>query len=227
MDRQKINVLIIDDHPLIAEAYKKALEIVSDENSDIKITIDLADSCELAYFKIKENAKLEKNYDLVFLDIKLPPSTKNKILSGEDLGIEIKAILPNTKIIISTTFDDNYRIHSLFKSVDPNGFLIKNDVSSDELITAIKTILSGSLYYSKTVLKLLRKEVSNDFILDKIDRSLLFELSQGTKTKDLPNFIPLSIAGIEKRKRLLKEIFNISKSDDRTLISVAREKGFI
>ena len=68
---------------------------------------------------------------------------------------------------------------------------------------------------------------SSEFILDEIDRMLLFELSQGAKTKDLPNFIPLSIAGIEKRKRHLKEIFDISKSDDRTLIKVAREKGFI
>jgi hypothetical protein len=45
--------------------------------------------------------------------------------------------------------------------------------------------------------------------------------------KDLPNIIPLTIAGIERRKRKLKEAFNTQNDDDKELLEIARKKGFI
>jgi hypothetical protein len=77
------------------------------------------------------------------------------------------------------------------------------------------------------VLQTIRNEMLNDLLLDKIDRRLLYELSIGTKTKDLPMMLPLSIAGVEKRKRNLKSIFDVSDLEDKELIAKAREKGFI
>ena len=52
-------------------------------------------------------------------------------------------------------------------------------------------------------------------------------MSIGTKMKDLPKIIPMSMAGLEKRKKHLKEIFEILNNDDRELILKAKEKGFI
>tara|TARA_R110002049_G_C8991515_1_gene549089 strand:+ start:231 stop:452 length:222 start_codon:yes stop_codon:yes gene_type:complete len=73
----------------------------------------------------------------------------------------------------------------------------------------------------------MRKQVSNDIVIDEIDRRILYELSRGTKMSELPQIIPLSISGIEKRKRVLKELFNLDQKDDRGLIRIAEEKGFI
>jgi len=223
---QNYTVLIVDDHPLISDAYKSAFLHISTNNDIFKFKIDIANNCELAYRKIKE-ASEGKRLDIIFLDIRLPPYKNGNILSGEDLGIKIKQLLPGSKIIISTTFNDNYRIHSIFKSVNPDGFLIKDDITPEELVTAIQTVIKGTPYYSKTVTKLLRKQISSNFLLDKIDRQLLFELSIGTKMKELPNVLPLSIAGIEKRKRHLKNIFEVTGMDDRDLLLKAKEKGFI
>ena len=77
------------------------------------------------------------------------------------------------------------------------------------------------------MIKLLRKQISSDYLLDKIDRQLLHELSIGTKMKDLPDVLPMSIAGIERRKRQLKEMFNVEDCEDRELILKAKEMGFI
>jgi len=220
------NVLIIDDHPLIIDAYKSALSHVSLNDKDFEFKIDTAIDCDTAYIKII-NAKKGIGIDLIFLDIKLPPSKDAKILSGEDLGIIIKKLLDNVKIIVSTTFNENYRVNNIFKSINPDGFLIKNDVGPEDMIEAIKTVITDPPYYSKSVVKLLRKHFLNDILLDKVDRQLLYELSIGTKMKDLPNILPLSIAGVERRKRHLKEIFDVSKRDDKKLIQLAKEKGFI
>jgi hypothetical protein len=39
--------------------------------------------------------------------------------------------------------------------------------------------------------------------------------------------LPLSIAGVEKRKRNLKNVFDVSGLEDKDLINKAKEKGFI
>lgn len=222
MTIKHVNVLLIEDHPLIIEAYKSSLFTVSEEIERIKFTIDIASTCEEAIIKI-ENHK----YDIFFLDINLPPCIKDKLFSGEDIGIFIKSTIPSAKILIITMLNDNYRLYNLMKNIDPDGLMIKNDLSYNDLNNAIKSIISNSPYYSKSILKLLRNNISHDYLLDKIDRQLLYELSLGTKVKELSDILPLSIAGVEKRKRNLKLIFNAEGKTDKDLIVIAKQQGFI
>jgi len=227
MKTKRYSVLIIDDHPLIIDAYKTAINLYSQQNEPISFSVKVAENCDSGLKLIHEFYKKEQDLSIIFLDIKLPPSKDKKILSGEDLGLKINTLLPKTKIIVSTTYHDNYRIHSILKSLNPDGFLIKSDISPKELIDTIDTILNDPPYYSKTVIKHLRKQVVGGYFLDTIDRKILFELSIGTRMKDLPDILPLSIAGIEKRKRNLKRIFNVNSTDDKELFSIAKEKGFL
>ena len=227
MEHKLYTVLIIDDHPLITSAYKSAFNYVEKQNDALSFNIDEAHDCDSAFKKITSLSSNSKNLDIVFLDISLPPSKDGQILSGEDLGLKINELMPSTKIIVSTTFNDNYRIHSLFKNLNPDGFLVKNDINPKELVAAINTIITDPPYYSKTVIKLLRNEVASDFIVDAIDRKLLYELSIGTMMKDLPELLQLSLPALEKRKRHLKQIFDAVSPYDKELLQKAKEKGFI
>jgi len=221
------NVLLIDDHPILAETYGNAFRQVAAADDTIHFDIDMANSIDAALVKI-ENTSTASTIDLIFLDIKLPKSSDGKYLSGEDLGIRIRELLPEVKIIVSTTHNDNFRVNNILKSVDPDAFLIKSDITHEDLVIAIKHVITNTPYYSKTVLRLFRNYISNDFFLDKIDRQLLHELSLGTKMIDLPTILPMSRSGIERRKRQLKELFNITKrEDDKALVEAAKEKGFI
>ncbi|MCB7481413.1 response regulator [Christiangramia sediminis] len=222
---KQFKVLIIDDHPLIASAYQQALEEVFNE-SDFELDILFATSIDEAYDIIEDSATFDK-IDIIFLDIRLPKGKHLKILSGEDLGIIIRKKYPKKKLVIATTFNDNYRIHSILKNIDPDGFLVKNDLTPAELVCAIKVLLSEPPFYSKTVLKMLRKQISDEALLDNTDRRLLYEISIGTKMKELPNILPLSKAGIERRKRNLKLVFEVESGSDRDLVFQAKERGFI
>ena len=219
-----ISVLIIEDHPLIANAYKLALNKVSDlRNFQFEIKeVSTIDTALLALEDYDEEDEI-----IVFLDIKLEKSNNNKFLSGEDLGMEIMRLLPKSKIIVSTTYNDNYRVSNILKSLNPDGFLIKNDLDPAELIKGIIEVIESPPYYSKTVQKLIRKHITSEILLDKIDRQILFEISIGTKMKDLPNSIPMSMGGIERRKRQIKELFDVADKEDKDLIEVAKMKGFI
>ncbi|GAA3647351.1 response regulator [Flavivirga jejuensis] len=220
-----INVLIIDDHVAIIESYERAFSYLG-SNTDYIFKIDTASDCDSAILKVGLALKSEP-YDLVFLDISLPPSKDDSILSGEDLGKRIRRLFCDVKIIVSTHHNNSYKINNIFNSVNPEGFLVKSEAGFSNFIEAIKHVLIGTPYYTKTILEFLRKSLMNDFTLDEKDRRLLYELSKGTKMKDLPSTINMSIGGIERRKRLLKQVFNTTKESDNVLVKVAQEYGFL
>lgn len=220
------NVLMIDDHLLILDSYKNALLQISSKTENISFKISTATNCNDAIIKL-EKAQETSPYHLIFLEIRLPPSKDNKIVSGEDLGEIIRQMFKNVKIIVSTACSDKYHINNILRNVNPDAFLIKEELTFSDLSDAINAILNNKPYFCKTVLEFFRKHHSNGFTLDSIDRLLLYELSKGSKMKDLPKTIHLSIAGLERRKRLLKETFNIHKENDKVLIKMATDHGFL
>jgi len=219
-----LNVLIVEDEPLIINSLKSVLEHVSNVGPDFKIKT--AGNCDAALLEI-DKAVRSIPFDLVIMDINLQPSTDRKFLSGEDLGMELKSLFPKVKMLVVTSHTENYRLNNILQTLNPDGLLVKSDADFKDFIEAVKCILNDIPYYSKIVLKLIRSHVSHDFYLDRKDRLLLYQLSQGTKNKDLPDFIGLSKGGVERRKRNLKEVFCLEHEDDRTLLAAAREKGFI
>ena len=223
---QILNVLIVEDHPFIINAYRNAFKEVTRQTSNIRFDINTACDCDSAEIKIKE-AKKGLPLDLVLLDISLPPSSNGKLLSGDDLGLMINETFRHVKLIVLTSHDDNHKLCDIFKILNPEGFLIKSDFSFQDLVRAITDVIQGSPYYSKTVTRLIRSHMSSQITLDKKDREILYYLSQGAKMKELPEVIHLSLAGIERRKRRLREVFGIEKKDDRALIESAKEKGFV
>ncbi len=225
--KKAYSVLIIEDHPLTSIAYKSALEKIRDSDKDLNFDpIRIVNNLDDAHESILEASQM-KTRQMFFLDIQLPGSGNGNLLSGEDLGIEIRSLMPDSVIIVATMLTDKFRISNIIKSMDPDAFLIKNDLDSEVLLEAIKEVTHTPPYYSLSILTAIRQQINMGHMIDARDRKIIYELSNGYKTKDLPNLIPMSMAGIEKRKRVLKDIFGVKNLDDRALISAAKEKGFI
>jgi len=226
MRKEKKTILIIDSCPLICEAYKSIINTINKKDNH-SLDTNLAYCAEGGYDILNRIVKNNLTLDIVILELKFSQKNDKKKISGEDLAATIRQTLPNTKIIISTTSDDNFRIHNLFKTINPEGLILKRDLTSSEFKIAVNSVINDDLFYSKSILKLLRKEISSNFLIDSVDRKILYELSIGARMKDMPNYIPLSAASIEKRKRHLKKAFNVKDKGDRELILMAKEKGFI
>ena len=222
--KKKLKVLMIDDHPMIIEGYKNTL--LGENQKEYQIKIDIASNCDDAYNRILKSSK-NIHYDMLFVDIKLPPSSDGTITSGEDLAKHAKKLLPDAKVIILTMHREDHRIHNILKNINPSGFLIKSDLTSTELLLAFNNIVSGTPYYSATVNNHFRKMMANNFSLDEKNLKILYHLSRGVKTKNLPNYVSLSLSAIEKRKNQIKEMFSIAKADDQRLLEEARKRGFV
>lgn len=221
---ESIKILMVDDHPMILDGYKNILTKSLGEKKNL--LIDLAYNCEDAYNKI-ESSLTSSRYNLVYLDVSLPPANNLKIFSGEDLGVRIREISPQTKIIIMTMYSENMRVYNLMKNIQPEGLLIKTDVNPLEFLISFEKVISGGLYYSQSVNEMLRKQFINDLVLDNIDRSILFHISKGVKTKDLADIINLSLPAIEKRKRNIKQAIGVGQGGDLVLIDKAKKLGFL
>lgn len=186
-----INVLIVDDHPIIIGAYRLALEALSEDNPEFSFCIyqaaEIDEAVDLVTSKFSQN-----KLDLLILDISMPKSTRNNLHSGEDLGLYIKAKQSDVKILTITALNDNVRLINIVKNLNPLGLLVKSDLTNQTLISAIKCVLSGKYYYSETIVKLLKTKVFQNVILDDLDILLLIELSNGAKMKELQELLPLT-----------------------------------
>ncbi len=218
-----MNILIVDDHPFIIEAYKNAIKGYS--SADYDFTITQAHDCKSGYNHIMhpENG----TFDIAFFDISMPAYEEKNIFSGEDLASLIKTEMPGCKVILLTMHTELLKISNIVKNINPSGLIIKNDLTFDELLTAFNKILDDENYYSQTVVKLISQIQYNTIELDQFDTQILYHLSKGIKTKDIPAFVPLSLSAVEKRKLNLKELFDIRGGSDIDLIREVKNKGLL
>lgn len=219
---QKVRLLMVDDHPLIVHGYK----IVLANFEGACLELDAAYSLDDALFLISRPR--QSPYDVILLDISMPPSScDTSLISGEDLGRKIKELHSGVKIIVISMLGNNFRMNSILKCLNPEGFLIKSDLTAEILLEALAVVLRGNVYYSKAVSNLIRRKITQDVYIDDMDRKILYFLAYGERMKNLPKFIPLSLPTIERRKKKLKIYFNMEDESDGKLLRMAKELGFI
>jgi DNA-binding NarL/FixJ family response regulator len=123
-------------------------------------------------------------------------------------------------------FTEFLKIKTIIKNINPHGLVIKNDLTFDELLFAFDKVIKNEQYYSQSVLKMLDSQ-EHTIEIDLFDKQILFHLSKGTKTKDIPQYIPISLNAIEVRKLNLKELLKVTEGSDIDLVREARNIGLL
>ena len=125
MQEKKIKVLVVDDQQELAKELKSVLE--TDETLQVVGTAtDGFDALE------KMPALLP---DVVLMDIRMP--NMNGVVATQ----RIKALHPETKVVILTTFDDSDYILNAINN-GASGYLLK-DIGGNALIDAVKNAYAG------------------------------------------------------------------------------------
>jgi DNA-binding NarL/FixJ family response regulator len=220
---KKFKILIVDDHPFIIEAYKNTLN--SYKQGEFEYESIQANNCKSAYELITNPSQVP--FDVAFLDISMPAFEEKNINSGEDLAKLIRKTMPDCKVILLTMHTELIIINNIIKEINPNGLIIKNDLTFDELLLAFDKILNNENYYSQSVIKFVSQSQQGMIQIDEFDKQILYNLSKGIKTKDISNYVPLSLSAIEKRKLNLKELLDIKSGSDIELTTEAKNKGLI
>ena len=136
-----IKILIADDHPIVR---KGMINIISDE-SDMKVVCEVSNGDQVMDL-VKKN-----EIDFVILDISMPGK------SGFELLDMMKNVSPGIPVLmLSALSEEIYASKSL--KAGASGFINK-ETAPEELITAIRKIMSGGHYISDA----LAERVALDF----------------------------------------------------------------
>jgi DNA-binding NarL/FixJ family response regulator len=217
----EVTVLMIDDHPPIIEGYKSLLTFNPHEYS---LHFTEVSNCEAAYDLI---VSTEIHFDIIFLDVTLPPYPAKNIKSGDDLIPIIRKHIPNAKIVVLTSHSESLILNGILNEYYPDGLLLKSEIHADNFTTIFDAILKGTTFYSATV-----KNIKNDIkiahkLLDNYNRRIIILLSKGLKTKTIQEELHLSKSAIDKRKVIIKDYLGIYKGNDEDLLREARKQGLI
>ncbi|OCB76416.1 response regulator [Flavobacterium piscis] len=219
----KKNILIVDDHPFIIEGYKNAITRYNPHQYEFLIS--QAHDCKSGYDLIEDENT--PHFDVAFLDISMPAYEEKDIYSGEDLAKLILKKMPSCKVILLTMYTELLKIKTIIRTIQPNGLIIKNDLTFDELLFAFDKVMKNDKYYSQSVQKIINQSPHNSIEIDEFDKQILFHLSKGTSVEDMPQYIPISQNAIEKRKASLKELLKVKSGSDEELLKEAKSKGFL
>jgi NarL family two-component system response regulator LiaR len=191
----KLTVLIADDHPLVREALRQAL----DGEEDMEVLAEAADGEEAV------RLASELKPDVAVMDIVMPK------LNGIGATRKIKEIAPDIAILILTAYDDDEYVLGLLDA-GAAGYLLKSARGRD-LAGAIRAIKSGeSVLHPKIIAKLLKRamvapaeEHKTSEILSERESEILKLVAMGMSNREIAEKLFLSERTIKSH---LTNIFN-------------------
>ena len=169
-----VRILAVDDHEMTALGYKYILEDSEFDNFNVKV--EIATNFEKGKSKI-EMSKRAVPYDIILLDIQLFSPESKDPRTGIDLGIVARNEVPKSKVVFMSSYSDNYRINNIFKTVNPDGYMVKSEIDEMSLKTMVETIANDSPYYTASALSAIRRRMSTDIVIDEQDQKILYHLS--------------------------------------------------
>jgi DNA-binding NarL/FixJ family response regulator len=134
----------VDDQTLFADSLKAVIGFRAPDWDVIGVAKDGAAAIEAA--------RAERP-DLVLMDIRMPG------MDGVKATRAIHAELPDTKIVVLTSFDDDEYVYDALRD-GAAGYILK-DIPVNELLSSLRAVMDGSFLVSPTVAsKLVRRNVS-------------------------------------------------------------------
>jgi two-component system, NarL family, invasion response regulator UvrY len=140
--KEIIRILIVDDHAIVREGLKQIL--ADDAHLVVK---GEADTAAEALRLVREN-----EYDLVLLDISLPDR------NGLELLELLKKSHPKLRVLMLSMYRENQYAIRAIKS-GASGYLNKQS-APDQLVSAIKQVVTGRKYITPSVAEALALEIS-------------------------------------------------------------------
>lgn len=194
MKRDRISVLLIDNHPVVLDGLKAVLETF--DHIEVVGTAGLAQiGLEIARRTLPQ---------VTLMDINMPK------LSGIDAIELFRREVPQTRIVMLSMHDSREYISSSIMH-GAVGYILK-DVSTDEVVCAIETVAGGGTYFSSGVRDILiadqiQKEADP---LTARERHILGLIVIGRSNREIAEELGITPATAETHRKNLKKKLRIA-----------------
>lgn len=200
-------ILIVDDHPVLADGLKTLL-------ADYK----MCSSADVAVTGKECKKKLSsQEYDLMFLDINLPD------VNGIDLCETIHREYPSLKILALTSFSEFTCVNNMIAN-GASGYVLKNAMP-EEIIKGVETVMDGEIFLCHEVDILMKKEADYHVFLTRRETDLLRLITEGFTNQEIAEKLFLGSETVKSyRKNLL---FKLNAKNTAALVKMALEEKLV
>ncbi|CAM4374217.1 response regulator [Vibrio agarivorans] len=206
-------VLLADDHVMVAEGLKNLLK----EEYDI---VGIVEDGNVLVQKARELKP-----DVIVSDISMP------IMNGINAAEKILAVNKEVKIILLTMHPElKYAMKAL--DIGVQGYLLKH-AAPEELLIAIKTVLSSKTYITPTLAADIMDAYKNKQgqpedpldILTARQRQVLQLLAESHSAKEIANILNVSSRTVEFHKYKMVEVLKLKSANE--LVPFAIKNGLV
>ncbi|MCA6103049.1 response regulator [Bradyrhizobium australafricanum] len=205
-----ISILLVDDHPVVRQGYRRVLE----HQDDFHVVAE-ADNAASAYRAFKSHQP-----DVVVMDISMPGA------SGLEAIRNIRARDPDARILVFSMHSEAAQVKAAF-GAGASGFVTKGSEPA-ELIAAIRSVARGEHAMSDDVARVLALEslVPTRSALDQLGEreiEILRQLAAGSTKEQIAANLNLSTKTVQNYHYLIKA--KTGMRTDAQLVRLAVECG--
>ena len=199
MDKQ-INILLVDDHRMLADSMKKLLNA----KAGFRV-VATANDAQGALGCCHDYPQL----DIILMDIHFPQSNPN----GLELTRQIKGIYPKIKVLVCSGHHEIEYIH-LARKLGANGY-IKKDASGAETVHAIKEVIKGNEVWPPSGLP-------TDHVWEEptpTEMDVLKYVARGMQTDQIGIELAMLVRTVSAHRRNIKLKYNLKTRGDLILFA--------
>ncbi len=212
---KRVKTLLADDHTIVREGLRALL--IADPG--IEVVGEATNGREAV------ELSLSLRPEVVVMDIAMPQ------LNGLEATSKIRAILPDTKVIILSAHSDDAYIDRVI-AIGASGFLVKQ-TSAQILAKAIHEVVAGNTFYSPLVSKRMRDHyqkpdktgglmIRRATGLTTRELEVIQLVAEGRANKQVAADLKISIKTVEKHRQHLMDKLNIHDTAGLTRYAIAQ-----
>jgi two-component system invasion response regulator UvrY len=188
---QSISILLVDDHPIVRQGYRRVLE----HQSDFRVVAE-ADSATNAYAAFKTHAP-----DIVVMDISMPGT------SGLEAVRNIRSRNDRAGILVFSMHSEPAQVKAAFKA-GANGYVTKSSEPAT-LVRAIRAVARGERAISDDIAHILAAESLSSSrsaldVLGEREIEILRQIAAGATKEQIAANLNLSMKTVQNYHYLVK-----------------------
>ena len=199
--REKIHILLADDHAVVRQGFKMILAAQADmeivgEAGNGREALDLAGQLQP---------------DVIVMDVAMP------VLTGIEATRRIADVSPRSRVLALSMHKDSVYVREILRA-GARGYLLKDSIASD-LLAAVRAIARGEGYLSPgvsdAVLNDYRRHVTDPIdLLSSREREVLQMIAEGKTNKDIATVLNLSVYTVDAHRGHIMEKLNLHSVTD-------------
>ncbi|MFZ6847196.1 response regulator [Undibacterium sp. RuRC25W] len=192
---QKINILLVDDHPLVRDGLRARLETVP----HFYICGEAGNGVDAL------NIAAKQSIDLILMDINLGQS------NGINLTERFSKEYPHIAVIMLSMHEKaEYVAQSI--QAGARAYVLK-DAPAEDIINAIETVRAGGTYFSSGLRNTNKDEDATELLTQR-EKRILETIATGKSNKSIAQELGLSVRTVETHRLNIKRKLNIEGQAD-------------